>query len=80
MIYLSILVPQLQHRAPSLSELLPPHLVVKKLCHGHTHKIQLSTGRLTIWQSLEVVLNPLHSPKSTSQANVFLIFFSGDFS
>nr|PNR27644.1 hypothetical protein PHYPA_029796 [Physcomitrium patens] len=53
MIYLSILVPQLQHRAPSLSELLPPHLVVKKLCHGHTHKIQLSTGRLTIWQSLE---------------------------
>lgn len=62
---LSILVPQLQHRAPSPSELLPPHLVVKKLCHGHTHTFHLSTGRLTQGRSLEVVSLPprlVHSP------------------
>jgi hypothetical protein len=48
MICLSLLVSQLQHRAPSPSELLPPHLVVKKLCHGHTHTLQLSAGRLSL--------------------------------
>nr|PNR38291.1 hypothetical protein PHYPA_021402 [Physcomitrium patens] len=58
MISLSILVPQLQHRAPSPSELLSPHRVVKKLCHGHTYALQLSTRWLTLWRSLEVSRNP----------------------